>query len=312
MRPPEHSLHSSRPLSLRARLLRVVARRLLAPLLNAEAPVPVTRRRLLRAVRLSHLPLPSGSRITPGELGGVPVEWLRNEHVSETACMLYLHGGAYLFGAPQMYRELSARFARAGLAVAALDYRLAPEHPFPAAVDDALAAYRALLAAGRAPQRLVIAGDSAGGGLTLACAQAIREAGLPQPAALVTLSPWTDLTLSGASHTRLAAQEVLLREPLLRRAAAAYLAGSTTRHPLASPLFADLHGLAPLLIQVGGCEILLDDALRLAEKAGEAQVPVQLQVWPGLWHVWQLFAGKMPEADAAVAAIVAFIREHCP
>ncbi|MFP5358278.1 MAG: alpha/beta hydrolase [Gammaproteobacteria bacterium] len=307
---PAGALYPSRRLSLRAQLLRLIAGLVFRPVLNADLPPAVVRARLLRLSKASRLPLPAGSRIQAAELGGVPVEWMRNDRGTASASLLYLHGGAYVLGAPTMYREMTARLAQAGLDVAVLDYRLAPEHPFPAAVDDALAAYRALLAAGHSPRRLVIGGDSAGGGLTLACALAIRDAGLPQPAALVTLSPWTDLSLSGASHTRLAGQELLLREPLLRRSAAAYLAGATPLHPLASPLFADLHALAPLLIQVADGEILLDDALRLADKARAAGVAVELQVWPRLWHVWQIFAGKMPEADAALAQILRFIREH--
>jgi epsilon-lactone hydrolase len=308
---PAAALYPSRRLSLRAQLLRLIAGLVFRPVLNADLPPAVTRRRLLRLSAASRLPLPQGSQIETAELGGVPVEWVRNARNTASASLLYLHGGAYVLGAPAMYREMAARLAHAGMDVAVLDYRLAPEHPFPAALDDALSAYRALLAAGHSPRRLVIGGDSAGGGLTLACALAIRDAGLPQPAALVTLSPWTDLSLSGASHTRLAEQELLLREPLLRRGGAAYLAGSTPLHPLASPLFADLHALAPLLIQVADREILLDDALRLADKARAAGVKVELQVWPRLWHVWQIFAGKMPEADAALAQILRFIREHC-
>ena len=222
--------------------------------------------------------------------------------------MVYLHGGGYVLGSPRTHRALTSRLAQAGrVCVAALDYRLAPEHPFPAGLDDALAAYKGLLAQDISANKIIIAGDSAGGGLALALALRLKAEPLPQPAGVVCLSPWTDLTMSGDSVKSRARQEVMLSEAFGRDSAQHYLKGQDPKHPLASPLYADLAGLAPLFIQVGGQEILHDDATRLAQRASAQAVPVTLQIWPKLWHVWQLHGGLMPEADAAIGAIASFI-----
>ena len=192
----------------------------------------------------------------------------------------------------------------------ALNYRLAPEYPFPAAVDDALAGYRYLLDHGLKPARIAVAGDSAGGGLTVATLIAIRDAGLPLPAAGVCLSPWVDLEEKGESMTtRAKADPVVQREGLVGMAQA-YLAGKDPRTPLASPLHADLKGLPPLLIQVGDAETLLDDSTRIAGRARAARVQVKLEVWPEMIHVWQLFASFLPEGQEAVEGIGKYIHQH--
>lgn len=294
-------------LSLRSHLLRLVVRWLVAPTVSGSAPVTARRRQLERITKLSRLPFPAGSKVEATKLGGVPGLWLRNTRVAQKRTVLYLHGGAYAVGSTEVYREFNAHLARAWQAqVFAIDYRLAPEHPYPAAVDDAFAAYQALLGRGLAPSQLVIAGDSAGGNLTLALALRVRDAGLPLPAKLVLLSPWTDLTVSGRSATDQPRDDMLVAQSL-REAARDYVAGTDAKAPLVSPLFADLRGLPPTLIQATDTEILLDDARCLAEALRKAQVPVELRVWPGLWHVWPLFAGKLPEADAAVAEAAAFL-----
>jgi acetyl esterase/lipase len=194
--------------------------------------------------------------------------------------------------------------------VLVIDYRLAPEHPHPAAVDDAVAAYRWMLSIGLKPSRMAIAGDSAGGGLTVATLVAARDARLPIPAAGVCLSPWVDLEGIGESMTTKAAADPLVQKDRLAPLAAAYLAGKSARTPLAAPLYADLAGLPPLLVQVGTAETLLDDAARLAERARKAGVKVSYEPWEGMIHVWQIFAPMIDEAQQAIDRIGEFVRAH--
>ncbi|HEY2107371.1 MAG TPA: alpha/beta hydrolase [Candidatus Binataceae bacterium] len=242
---------------------------------------------------------------------GVDSEWIAAPGAAADRAVLYLHGGGYVLGSVATHRDLIGRISRAAQArVLGLNYRLGPEHPFPAAVDDALAGYRFLLANQFKPSRIVVAGDSAGGGLTVAALVAIRDAGLQLPAAGVCMSPWVDLEEKGESMTtRAKADPVVQREGLIGMAQA-YLGGKDPRTPLASPLHADLKGLPPLLIQVGDAETLLDDSNRLAEKARDAKVQVKLEVWPEMIHVWQLFASFLPEGQEAVEGIGKFIRER--
>ncbi len=192
----------------------------------------------------------------------------------------------------------------------ALDYRLAPEAPFPAAVDDATSAYRLLLDQGLKPASIAIAGDSAGGPLTLAVLLAARDAGLPQPACGFLMSPWIDLEATGGSMASKAAEDPIVNEADLDRWAAAYLGGENARNPLAAPLYANLSGLAPLLIQVGSAEVLLDDSIRLAGLAGAAEVPVRLEVWPEMLHVWHFFHPVLTDGRRAIASAGSFIRER--
>ncbi|MDP3856236.1 MAG: alpha/beta hydrolase [Stagnimonas sp.] len=293
------------PLSLRAYFMKLGARLLIRPALHE----PDMARRRQRVDALSRFTWPAGgATYTHGNLGGVPVEWVAHPASGARGFVLYLHGGAYVVGSPRSHRALTSRLAQAArICVAALDYRLAPEHPFPAALDDAVAAYRALLAQDISASKIIIAGDSAGGGLALALALRLKSEPLPQPAGIVCLSPWTDLSMSGESVKSRAALEVMLSEQLGRDSARHYLQTQDPTLPLASPLFADLAGLAPVFIQVGGQEILHDDATRFAQRASAQGVPVTLQTWPNLWHVWQLHAGLMPEANAAITAIASFI-----
>lgn len=284
---------------------------MLAPIFRAGRSVGFRRRALLRVAALTRLPLVPRIKLSADTLRGVPVEWSASTQQPAQRVLLYFHGGAYLVGAPSVYRGLAARLALwAQARVVAVDYRLAPEHPFPAATNDALDAYRGLLERGVAARDIVLAGDSAGGGLTLACALQIRDAGLPMPAGLVLLSPWTDLTLGGASITDNARSEILLDPAMLREAVADYLGAQDPRQPLASPLFADLRGLPPMLVQVADGEVLHDDARRLVARVEAAGGHAELSVAPGMWHVWQIFAGKMPEADAALHEVAGFIVRH--
>lgn len=239
--------------------------------------------------------------------GGVPAEWVTPEGFDAGRAIVYCHGGGYATGAAATFRSLTSHLARATrVRVLAVDYRLAPEHPYPAALDDALAAYRSLLA-DHSPEDIAFVGDSSGGGLVLGALVALRDAGDPLPAAAVCLCPWTDLTLSGGSLETNAASDVMVRAATLRLMSDAYLGSVEATTPTASPLFADLAGLPPLLIQVGAGEILLDDAKRLAERAAASGVDVTLDVADDGFHVWHSFADMLPEAREAIAQVAAYL-----
>lgn len=256
-------------------------------------------------------PRPGDVTFAPVEAGDRPAEWVAAPGARYDRALLYLHGGGYCVGSINTHRHLAADLSRAaGLRVLLLDYRLAPEHPFPAAVDDAVAAYRFLLEAGLDRRHLAIAGDSAGGGLTAATLLALRDGDLPLPAAAALLSPWLDLTQSGESMEGRAAADPMVQRAALQRMADAYLNGADAEAPLASPLFADLRHLPPLLIHVGTAETLLDDSRRFAERATAAGVDVKLEVWDDMVHVWHAFAFILPEAREANARIGDFLRRH--
>ncbi len=259
----------------------------------------------------SAVPKRKDARAEPVNAGGVPAEWIDTPGAAADRAILYLHGGYYLLGSIRTHRAFMGHLAHAtGARMLLIEYRLAPEHPFPAALEDALAAYRWLLAQGFAAERLVVAGDSAGGGLALATLLAARAAALPLPAAAVCLCPWTDLACTGESMITKAALPFIVEPEVARVSAQLYLAGADPRNPLASPLYADLHGLPPLLLQAGGDDTLLDDATRLADRARLAGVAVELQVWPEMVHEWQQLADIVPESKRAVADIGAFVRRH--
>ena len=254
---------------------------------------------------------PAEVRFEPVLAGGVRAEWTTAPGAREDRALVYLHGGAYCLGGIATHRGLAARLSRlARLRVLNVDYRLAPEHPYPTAVDDAVAAVRFAYACGLAPSRVAVGGDSAGGGLAVATLVALRDAGEPLPAAGVCISPWTDLSGSGASMRSRAALDPLVEAETLSLMAAHYLAGRDPRTPLASPLFADLAGLPPLLVHVGGAEILLDDATRLAERARDVGVEVELEVWDEMIHVWHAFADLLPEGEQAVQGIAEFLEKR--
>ena len=256
---------------------------------------------------------PRAAEVTyePVTAGSVPAEWVVAPGATAERVILYLHGGGYVIGSINTHRDLASRLSRAASArVLLIEYRLAPEHPFPAAVDDAVAAYRWLLAGGANPARLAIAGDSAGGGLTVATLVALRDAGLPLPATGVCLSPWVDLEGIGESMTSKATADPMVQRDGLLKMAALYLNGQPARAPLAAPLYADLSGLPPLLIQVGTAETLLDDSTRLAERARKAGVAVTLEPWEDMIHVWQAFAAMLPEGRQAIDRIGEFVKQH--
>lgn len=281
-------------------------------MLRANPPIQgdtLLDQRAAMAAMTANLPRAEDVRYESVDAGGVPAEWVMAPESRDDRAVLYLHGGAYVMGSIDSHRGLATRIARGTRArVLVLDYRLAPEHAFPAAVDDALVAWRFLLDGGIASAQAAIAGDSAGGGLTAATLVALRDAGASLPAAAVCISPWLDLTLGSDSIRTLADEDPFVDAAgLLAPAAEAYLAGADPRSPTASPIFADLAGLPPLLVQVGTAEVLLDDSRRFAERARAAGVDVELEVAEEMIHVWHAFADILPEAEQAIDRLTAFL-----
>jgi epsilon-lactone hydrolase len=267
-------------------------------------------RRLLREL-LSAQPLPGDVTVTAGELGGVPTAEITVEGIEARHVVLYFHGGVYAMGDAFLAAELASQVGRRTQAkVVSVDYRLAPEHPYPAAVDDALAAYEALLRDGVAPSDIVFAGESAGGGLAVATLVNARAHELPLPAAAFVMSPMADLTLAGTTmETKREVDPLLSREALQARVTD-YTSGQDAAHGLMSPAFADLSGLPPLIIQAGSHEVLLDDAVRLARQAATADVEVTLEITPGVPHVFQAYSAILDEGAAALDRAGLFLSAH--
>jgi acetyl esterase/lipase len=294
-------------LSYRARLFKKIIK--ISPRDPARLPLPEVRKQMDQLNLL--FGIPGKTIVKKTSIGSIRGEWVQASDADLSNVILYLHGGGYMIGSPKSHRGIVARISHASKARAfALDYRLGPESPFPAAVEDAVAAYRWLINHETPANNIVIAGDSAGGGLTLATLISLRDAGDPLPAAAVLLSPWTDLTLSGASYITKADADPLLKKNHLMTFCDAYVEKSDPKNPLISSVFANLKNLPPMLIQVGSDEILLDDSVRVADAAKKAGVDVTIEIWDGLWHVWQCFARYVPEAKDAINKIGAFIRLH--
>lgn len=252
-------------------------------------------------------PLPEGVSISSVVAEGINAEWVRASDAGAEAVILYLHGGGYTIGSLASHRHLCAALSRAsGASVLALDYRLAPENAFPAAVEDAVTAFHWLLNQGTKAAHIVIAGDSAGGGLTVATLLALRDEGADLPAGGVCISPWVDLTNSSESFTRVA--DPMLKKAELDLMAQAYVQGQDLKAPLASPLFADLQGLPPLLIQVGTEEHLYDDSINLEARAREAGVNATLEVWDEMIHIWHYFYPMLREGRDAIVRIGEFVK----
>jgi monoterpene epsilon-lactone hydrolase len=280
-----------------------------APISDPELPMTEVRARTEEMFsRLSPL---AGARITAIDAHGVPAEWVQAPQAVDGAALLYLHGGGYNICSPRTHRSVTTRLSQAsGCRVLAIAYRLAPEHPYPAAVDDAVTAYQWLLAQGIASARIGFAGDSAGGGLAVAAMVRLRDADMPLPGAAYLVSPWVDLSRTGASWGPNADRDPLLNRGQFERMALAYLGGRDPRTPLASPIYADLAGLPPMFVQAGTHEVLLDDSTRLVERARAAGVSVTLDALEEMVHGFHLFAGIVPEADAALAAGGRFLHEQ--
>ncbi|MDI9933219.1 alpha/beta hydrolase [Rhodococcus sp. IEGM 1354] len=244
-------------------------------------------------------------------IGNVPAEWSVTPAADPAGVILYFHGGGFIFGSLTSHRGLVTQFgAQAGVRTLAIDYRLAPENRFPSPLEDALAAYRFLLEQGVDAERIVLAGDSAGGGLVIATLVALRDAGTPLPGAAVCMSPWVDMSLAGESMSTKADLDPLVSSAVLTWGMDEFIDAGDRNDPRASPLLADLSGLPPVLIQVSSHEVLLDDATRLATRLGAADVAVQLQVWPQMPHVWQLYADILDEGADALRHAASFVREH--
>jgi len=275
------------------------------------ADLSIEEQRAQMEVNLTQFELPEDVHCEPVNAGGAPAEWITTPGVNTERVICYLHGGGYVLGSINTHREMVSRLSRTASArVLILDYRLAPEHPFPAAVDDSTAAYRWLHSSGVDPARLVIAGESAGGGLTMATLVALRDAGEPLPRAGICLSPWVDLECIGESMVTKAEIDPVVTRDYILMLAKAYLGDIDPRTHLASPLYADLTGLPPLLIQVGTAECLFDDAMRLADRARAAGVDVTLEPWDDMIHMWHMFAAILPEGQQAIDRIGEFIRQH--
>jgi monoterpene epsilon-lactone hydrolase len=294
--------------SIRAGLVDRIVRRL--HLFGDDgADIATLRRRVARAPAL--VPPWADVRVAPVDAGGVPAEWVIPGGVDADRAVLYFHGGAWVMGSPRTHRGLVVDLARrAGVRALSLDYRLAPEHPYPAALDDGVTAYEWLLASGFQPGRIVLAGDSAGGNLVLALLLRLRDAGSPLPAGAVLLSPVTDLGCSGATWASRKAVDPFFARADLRPFIAAYAGTHDPLEPYLSPVVADLRGLPPLLVHVGDHEVLLDDAIRLGERASAAGVEARTVVWPGMMHVFHVYAPFLPEAGEANREISAFIRSR--
>jgi acetyl esterase/lipase len=276
-----------------------------------EDDVDIATRRA-RMDRLSEFfPHAGGTAVEPAMSGGVKGEWVRAPHARRDAALLYLHGGGYVLGSPKSHRHIVAALSEAsGLSVFSADYRLAPEHPFPAAVDDGVAAYKGLLDSGIDADKIAIAGDSAGGGLTLATLLALRDKGLPLPACAIAISPWADLSQGGEAYRTRAARDPMITKDGLDEMAAAYLGKADARTPLASPAHADFRGLPPLLIQVGTEEALHSDAETVRNRADEAGVEVSFESWAGMMHVWHAFHPILSEGRDAIARIGSYLKAH--
>jgi acetyl esterase/lipase len=257
-------------------------------------------------------PVASDVTLTPVDIDGIPGEWSTVPGSDAARVLLFFHGGGYCSGSIVSHRRMVSEAGRAsGVRTLAVGYRLAPEHPFPAALDDAMTAWHFLRRQGIAAEHIVIGGDSAGGGLSLSVALQLRDAKEKLPACLWLVSPWTDLTLSGSTLASKDAVDPLIHKGYLSELAVAYLGGTAApENALVSALFADLTAMPPLLIQVGSSETLLDDAVRLARAAGEADVPVTLEIWPNMIHAWPLWNARLEPGRQALSHAGRFIRTH--
>ena len=251
-------------------------------------------------------------KFTEVDIGGVDGEWSIVPGSDEARVLIYFHGGGYCSGSIRSHRRMVSEAGRAaGIRTLAVGYRLAPEHPFPAAFDDALTAWRFVRRQGIAAAHVAVGGDSAGGGLTAALINRLREAGEEQPACAWLVSPWTDLTMSGATLSSKDAVDPLIHKPYLEELAGAYLPAAIDRKdPRVSPLYADLRGFPPTLIQIGSDETLLDDSVRFAAAAGKADVAVTLEIWPHMIHAWHLWNAHLEDGRRALASAGAFMRAH--
>lgn len=291
----------------------VEAERVLSELQSAKgaSDLSLADRRRDWLVRAEAEPLPEGTKTSAVAAGGVIAEWVSHDGCADDAAILLMHGGGFVSGGPATHRKLAAYLSKTtNLKVLLPDYRLAPEHPFPAGVKDGLAVYGALLSDGIPARRIAFAGDSAGGGLVASILLALKEAGGPMPSSATLLSPWLDLTNSGESYKTNAETDPTISLARHEEVAPIYYDQADPKNPLISAIFADLKGLPPTLVQVGDIEVMLDDARVFCERATAAGMSVELDVWPRMWHVWQQSVPDVPEAQQAIDKIAAFINRH--
>lgn len=296
-------------MSIRAQLMSFLIRRTIKKPLEAIADdVAGFREQMANAGKMSPK-IPEDVMVEPVDAGGIPCEWVSKDMVQDGKAILYLHGGGYVFGNLDGYRDLAWRLsAETGVRVLIADYRLAPEYPFPAAVEDATACIRWLMSQEYDPSDIVIGGDSAGGGLAVATMVNLKNLGIKQPAGAFLLSPWVDLACSGDSMAKNAKEDCMLSPVSLNAMADLYLGEHDHRAPLASPLFADLSGLPPSVIHVGSTEVLLSDSERLADKFKAAGGESVLEIWPKMPHVFPVFAARIPEGKQAIEKIGEFVK----
>ena len=291
-------------ISLRARIVRAVTGAYFTTVDAKKANVHSIRRRW--HVLSKALSVARGVERTADQVNGLTAEWLEPRNAVDNKLILYLHGGAYVMGGCATHRQLVSHIAvAAGVRALLPEYRLAPENPFPAAIDDAVGVFRTLLSSGFSAKDIVIAGDSAGGGLTMATLLSLRDAGDPLPAAACLLSPWLDLAATGETMSTNAHRDPWFQPEDMPFIASYYCDEDRLKNPLVSPVYGDFAGLPPIYIQVGEDEILLSDSMRVAQKAGGE---VELEIWPGMWHVFQVFMRQMPESRAAIRKLGDFIR----
>ena len=294
-------------ISLRAKIIRSLTRAYFSKVDVRKANVHSTHRRWHKLANV--LRTAPGVETETCDFRGLRSEWLTPKGAADGKLLLYLHGGAYIVGGCGTHRQLVSHIAAAaGIRALLPEYRLAPEHPFPAAIDDVIGVYRALIADGYTAENIVMAGDSAGGGLVMAMLLSLRETGDPLPAAACLLSPWLDLASTGESMATRAHRDPWFKPEDMSIIASHYSDKSKFREPLVSPVYADLSGLPPLYIQVGEDEILLSDSTRAADKIREAGGKVDIEIWPDMWHVFQVFVHQMPESRAAICKVGEFVR----
>lgn len=273
-------------------------------------PLPIQYKKYFLEIPSVLLPKVPGVDVKPQTIGGVPVERLIPSKKRTGTVLLYFHGGGFMFGSPRTHRRMVSRLARySNTEAISVDYRLAPKHPFPAPIEDAMRVYQALLTDGQDPRKIILGGDSAGGGLSLSLMQELRDQSLPMPGGAVLFSPWGDLHGRSQSHRERDPLDPMLKGDKIEEWAQDYLQGESADNPKASPVFADYTGFPPLWIQVGTHEVLFDDAQRIAEKAKAAGVDVTLNVFENMFHVWQIYAPIVPEADRALRETASWIRQ---
>lgn len=295
--------------SIRSKLCRMLAKRMIGSAFNSDISIEEIRSTMEKATKMAFLP--AKTRVDKVSFNTVAAEWITSANAHGDTVILYLHGGGYNTGSPNTHREFAAHLSKDSRTKVLLpDYRLAPENPFPAALEDAVTSYRYLLENGYSGNKIAIAGESAGGGLTLATCLSLRDQNLPLPVSLTCLSPWTDLEMTGDSFELLEKIDPMLNALSLHMMASNYVCDHNPRAPLISPLHADFNGFPPLLIHVGSDEMLLDDSKRVATKARQNGVDVTLKVYDQMWHFFHVFYRLMPEAKAATKEIAAFIQKH--